>query len=101
MSLVADKTISGKIAKDVFDKMWTSGKTAKQIVDEEGLIQVTDVAAIEAACRAAVEGNPRQVEGYRAGKAQLLGFFVGQVMKATAGKANPELVNEILKRLLG
>ncbi len=101
LSLVADKTISGKIAKDVFDKMWTSGKTAKQIVDEEGLIQVTDVAAIEAACRAAVEGNPRQVEGYRAGKAQLLGFFVGQVMKATAGKANPELVNEILKRLLG
>jgi aspartyl-tRNA(Asn)/glutamyl-tRNA(Gln) amidotransferase subunit B len=101
VALIADKTISGKIAKDVFDKMWSSQKSAKQIVDDEGLVQVTDTSAIEAACQAAVDGNPRQAEAYRAGKTSLLGFFVGQVMKATAGKANPELVNELLKKRLG
>jgi aspartyl-tRNA(Asn)/glutamyl-tRNA(Gln) amidotransferase subunit B len=100
LQLIADKTISGKIAKDVFGKMWSGDKTAKQIVDEEGLVQVTDQGAIEAACRAAVDANPKQVEAYRAGKGNMLGFFVGQVMKATQGKANPELVNEILKKLL-
>jgi aspartyl-tRNA(Asn)/glutamyl-tRNA(Gln) amidotransferase subunit B len=100
VALVSGKTISGKMAKDVFDKMWSSGKSAKQIVDEEGLVQVTDHAAIEAACRAAVDENPRQVAAYQGGKVQLLGFFVGNVMKATGGKANPEIVNEILKKLL-
>jgi aspartyl-tRNA(Asn)/glutamyl-tRNA(Gln) amidotransferase subunit B len=104
VALIADRTVSGKIAKDVFDKMCrpeNAGKSARRIVDEEGLVQVTDTAAIEAACRAAVEANPKNVAAYRAGKTQLLGFFVGQVMKATQGKANPALVNEILKRLLG
>ncbi len=100
VGLITDKTISGKIGKDVFDKMWTSGKPAKQIVDEEGLMQVTDTAAIVTACKAAVEGNAKQAESYRAGKVQLLGYFVGQVMKATQGKANPELVNEYLKKYL-
>jgi aspartyl-tRNA(Asn)/glutamyl-tRNA(Gln) amidotransferase subunit B len=101
VALISDKTISGKIAKDVFDKMWSSGKSAKQIVEEEGLVQVTDTAAIEAACKAVVDANPKQAEAYRGGKANLLGFFVGQVMKATQGKANPEQVNVVLKRLLG
>jgi aspartyl-tRNA(Asn)/glutamyl-tRNA(Gln) amidotransferase subunit B len=100
LALVTDKTISGKIAKDVFDKMWSSDRTAKQIVDAEGLVQVTDTGAIEAACKAAVDGNPKQAAAYKAGKTNMLGFFVGQVMKATQGKANPELVNEVLKRLL-
>ncbi len=100
LALIADKTISGKIAKDVFGKMWSSDKSAKQIVDDEGLVQVTDTGAIEAACKAAVDAGPKQAEAYRAGKATMLGYFVGQVMKATQGKANPELVNEILKKLL-
>ncbi len=101
IGLIVDQTISGKIAKDVFEKMWTSGRGARAIVEAEGLTQVTDAGAIEAACRAAVDGNPEKARQYRAGKAQLLGFFVGQVMKATQGKANPAMVNEILKKLLG
>ncbi len=100
LGLLGDRTISGKIAKDVFEKMWTSGRGAKEIVQAEGLTQVTDPIALEAACRAAVDANPKNAEGYRGGNAKLFGFFVGQVMKATGGKANPALVNEILKRLL-
>jgi aspartyl-tRNA(Asn)/glutamyl-tRNA(Gln) amidotransferase subunit B len=101
IGLIVDQTISGKIAKDVFEMMWggTPG-TPKQIVAEKGLTQVTDTGAIEAACRAAVEANPKQVAGYRGGNVKLLGYFVGQVMKATQGKANPELVNRVLKDLL-
>jgi aspartyl-tRNA(Asn)/glutamyl-tRNA(Gln) amidotransferase subunit B len=98
--LIDDGTISGKIAKEVFAKMYATGDGAQAIVAREGLVQVTDRAAIEAACRAAISGNPKQVEQYRAGKAAMLGFFVGQVMKATGGKANPQLVNEILRQLL-
>jgi aspartyl-tRNA(Asn)/glutamyl-tRNA(Gln) amidotransferase subunit B len=98
--LIDDGTISGKIAKDVFSKMIASGDAPRAIVEREGLVQVTDTAAIEAACRAAVEANPKQAEQYRAGKANMLGFFVGQVMKATGGKANPQLVNELLKKIL-
>jgi aspartyl-tRNA(Asn)/glutamyl-tRNA(Gln) amidotransferase subunit B len=100
IGLIVDQTISGKIAKDVFEKMWASGRGARAIVEAEGLTQVTDAGAIESACRAAVDGNPQKVAQYRAGKTALLGFFVGQVMKATGGKANPPMVNEILKRLL-
>jgi aspartyl-tRNA(Asn)/glutamyl-tRNA(Gln) amidotransferase subunit B len=100
IGLIVDKTISGKIAKDVFEKMWSGGGGARQIVEAEGLTQVTDTAALEAACKAAVDDNPKQAAGYRGGQTKLLGFFVGQVMKATQGKANPELVNTILKRLL-
>ena len=100
IALIENQTISGKIAKDVFAKMWDSGKGARAIVESEGLTQVTDSAALEAACRAAVEANPKQVAQYRGGNDKLIGFFVGQVMKATQGKANPAMVNEILKKLL-
>ena len=104
IGLVVDKTISGKIAKEVFDKMWSlppaARKGAKELVASLGLVQVTDDDAIEVACRAAVDQNPKQAEQYRAGKVSLFGFFVGQVMKATQGRANPELVNTKLRQLL-
>ena len=101
IGLIEDNTISGKIAKTVFDKMMESGKPAKQIVDEEGLVQVTDMGAIEAAVDAVIAANADKVTEYRAGKDKLFGFFVGQVMKATGGKANPGLLNESLKKKLG
>ncbi len=100
VALLSNKTISGKIAKDVFDKMWSTTRGAKEIVESEGLVQMTDAGAIEAACRAAVAANPKQVEQYQKGNTKLIGYFVGQVMKATQGKANPEMVNDILKKLL-
>ncbi len=100
LRLVDDGTISGKIAKDVFAKMRETGRAPREIVEAEGLTQVTDVAAIEAACRAVVDANPKQVAQYKGGNPKILGFFVGQVMKATQGKANPEMVNEILRKLL-
>jgi aspartyl-tRNA(Asn)/glutamyl-tRNA(Gln) amidotransferase subunit B len=100
IGLIEDQTISGKIAKEVLARMRATGRRPREIVEAEGLTQLTDEGAIEAACRAAVEANPKQVAGYRGGNAKLLGFFVGQVMKATGGKANPERVNAILKRLL-
>jgi aspartyl-tRNA(Asn)/glutamyl-tRNA(Gln) amidotransferase subunit B len=100
IALVDGGTISGKIAKDVYDKMRADGRAPKAIVDAEGLTQLTDASAIEAACRAAVDANPKQVAQYKGGNPKIIGFFVGNVMKATQGKANPEMVNEILKRLL-
>ena len=100
IGLIVDKTISGKIAKEVFEKMWMAGESPKAIVAREGLTQVTDTSAIEEACRAAVANNQKQAEAYRSGKVQLLGFFVGQVMKSTGGKANPEIVNATLKTIL-
>jgi aspartyl-tRNA(Asn)/glutamyl-tRNA(Gln) amidotransferase subunit B len=98
--LIDEGTISGKIAKEVFAKMYASGDRPAVIVERDGLVQVTDSAAIEAACLAAVAANPKQAEQFRGGKAAMLGFFVGQVMKATGGKANPQLVNELLRKIL-
>jgi aspartyl-tRNA(Asn)/glutamyl-tRNA(Gln) amidotransferase subunit B len=100
IALIEDRTISGKIAKDVFAKMHATARRPREIVESEGLTQVTDAGAIEAACRAAIEANPKQVEQYKKGNDKLIGFFVGQVMKATQGKANPALVNEVLRKLL-
>jgi aspartyl-tRNA(Asn)/glutamyl-tRNA(Gln) amidotransferase subunit B len=100
LGLVAAGTIHGKIAKEVFDAMWTEGGSARAIVEERGLAQVTDQGAIEEACRAAVAAHPDQAEKFRGGAEKILGFFVGQVMKQTRGKANPELVNQILRKLL-
>ena len=100
LDLMADGTINGKIAKDVFEAMLDSGKDAAAIVDEKGLRQVTDTVAIDAAADAVIAANPDKVADYKSGKDKLFGFFVGQVMKAMAGKANPALVNETLKRRL-
>ncbi len=97
---IADNTISGKIAKDVLDAMLESGRDADAIIEEKGLRQLTDTGAIDAMIREVMAANPAQVEQYRAGKEKLFGFFVGQVMKASKGKANPALVNARLKILL-
>lgn len=100
VGLIEDSTINGKIAKDVLDKMVESGKPAKQIVEEEGLVQVTDTGAIEAAIDSVLAANPDKVAEYKSGKDKLFGFFVGQVMKATGGKINPAALNELLKQKL-
>ena len=101
LALISDDTISGKIAKTVLDKMFETGKDAATIVEEEGLKQVTDTGAIEAVCDEVIAANPDKVEQYQGGKDKLFGFFVGQAMKASGGKANPAAVNEILKAKLG
>ena len=95
-----DKTISGKIAKEVFDAMWSGEGDADQIIESRGLQQITDSSAIDTIVDAVIAANPGQAAEYRAGKEKLLGFFVGQVMKETGGKANPGQVNEALKRRL-
>jgi aspartyl-tRNA(Asn)/glutamyl-tRNA(Gln) amidotransferase subunit B len=100
LRLVDSGTISGKQAKEVYARMASTARTPEEVVAELGLQQVSDPAALEAVCRRVVEANPRQVQQLRAGKQALLGFFVGQVMKETGGAANPQLVNDILKRLL-
>ncbi len=97
---IADHTISGKIAKDVFEAMWAGEGTADEIIDAKGLKQITDDTAIEAIVDKVLEANPGQVAEYKAGKQKLIGFFVGQVMKETGGKANPGAVNAILKKKL-
>jgi aspartyl-tRNA(Asn)/glutamyl-tRNA(Gln) amidotransferase subunit B len=97
---MADNTISGKIAKEVFDAMWAGEGTASGIIDRRGLRQITDSSAIETVVRKVIESNPGQAAEYRSGKDKLLGFFVGQVMQETKGKANPAEVNRILKERL-
>jgi aspartyl-tRNA(Asn)/glutamyl-tRNA(Gln) amidotransferase subunit B len=98
---IVDNTISGKIAKDVFEAMWNEGKAADEIIEARGLKQITDTSAIEKAIDEVMARNPGQLADYRSGKDKLFGFFVGQVMKATQGKANPAQLNELLKRKLG
>jgi len=100
LKLIDDGTISGKIAKTVFDEMAKSGKPPRQIVEEKGLVQISDSSAIEDIISKVLAGCSAEVEAYRNGKTKLLGFFVGQVMRETKGKANPKLVNEILKEKL-
>lgn len=97
---ITDKTISGKIAKTVFEILWETQEEVDTIIEKQGLRQVTDTGAIEALADKIIAENPGQVAEYRAGKDKLFGFFVGQMMKASQGKANPEQVNEILKRKL-
>jgi aspartyl-tRNA(Asn)/glutamyl-tRNA(Gln) amidotransferase subunit B len=97
---IADQTISGKIAKEVFEAMWASGSSADAIIEEKGLKQITDSSAIERAIDEVMARNPGQLADYRGGKDKLFGFFVGQVMKATGGKANPAQLNELLKKKL-
>ncbi len=97
---IGDNTISGKIAKEVFEAMWTEGSGADEIIDARGLRQITDTSSIEKAIDEVMANNPKQLADYRSGKDKLFGFFVGQVMKATQGKANPAQLNELLKRKL-
>jgi len=98
---IHDNTISGKIAKEVFEAMWAGEGDADAVIEARGLKQITDTSAIEAIVDKVIAANPGQAEEYRAGKEKLIGFFVGQVMKETGGKANPGQVNEILRNKLG
>ena len=97
---VNDQTISGKIAKEVFESMWSDGATADAVIEQQGLRQITDAGAIERVIDEVLVKNPGQLADYRAGKDKLFGFFVGQVMKATGGKANPVQLNELLRAKL-
>ena len=98
---IADGTISGKIAKDVFEAVWNGEGTVQAIIEKRGLVQISDSASIEALVDQAIAANPTQAEQFRAGKQQVLGFLVGQVMKASGGKANPAAVNAALRKKLG
>jgi aspartyl-tRNA(Asn)/glutamyl-tRNA(Gln) amidotransferase subunit B len=100
LARIQDNTISGKIAKEVFEAMWSEGMGADEIIEAKGLKQITDTSAIESAIDDVMAKNPGQLADYRSGKDKLFGFFVGQVMKATGGKANPAQLNELLKRKL-
>jgi len=100
LRLLDSGTISGKIAKTVFEEMFETGKDPDSIVKEKGLVQISDQGAIEAAVDQALAANPKVVEDFRAGKEKALGFLVGQVMKVTRGKANPEMVNSIIREKL-
>ena len=98
--LIEEGTISGKIAKEVIEEMYKTGKPAKAIIEEKGLVQITDEGALAKAITGIMAANPNQLAQYRGGKDKLFGFFVGQVMKATQGKANPQLINDLLKKML-
>ncbi len=100
INLIENGTISGKIAKEVFEEMYRTGKGPDAIIKEKGLVQITDEGALGKTIAEVLAANPAEVESYRKGKEKLFGFFVGQVMKATKGKANPNLVNELLKKKL-
>jgi len=100
LRLIDEGVLSGKIAKTVFEEMYRTGKPAQVIVEEQGLVQMTDSAALEGIITTILADNASQVADYRAGKQKVFGFFVGQTMKATQGKANPALVNELLRKLL-
>jgi aspartyl-tRNA(Asn)/glutamyl-tRNA(Gln) amidotransferase subunit B len=101
LARIADDTISGKLAKEVFEVMWADGSDADAVIEARGLRQITDSGAIEAVIDGIMAANPKQLADFRSGKDKLYGFFVGQAMKATGGKANPALLNELLKKKLG
>jgi aspartyl-tRNA(Asn)/glutamyl-tRNA(Gln) amidotransferase subunit B len=98
--LVEKGTISGKIAKTVMEEMTRTGKPPEAIIQEQGLVQISDTGEIEALVQKVIDDNPQPVAQYKAGKTGLFGFLVGQVMKATQGRANPQAVNELLRKKL-
>jgi aspartyl-tRNA(Asn)/glutamyl-tRNA(Gln) amidotransferase subunit B len=98
--LISDGAISGKIAKSVFEKMFQSGKPPREVIAQESLAQISDAGQLEAVIREVLAANPKQLAQYRGGKSGVFGYFVGQVMKATRGQANPALVNDLLKKHL-
>jgi len=97
VELIHDGTISGKMAKSVFEQMFATGKSAKQVVQDQGLRQITDDEQIREIIRKVISASTKQLEQYKAGKTAVFGYFVGQVMKETKGQANPAKVNELLK----
>jgi len=97
---ISDKTISGKIAKSILEEVWESGDDVDNIIKDKGLVQIQDESVLEEIAKRIINNNLSQVEAYKGGKDKLFGFFVGQVMKETQGKANPKSVNDILKNLL-
>ena len=101
LDLLENNTISGKIAKDVLDIMMEIKENPTKIVEEKGLKQVADTGELEKIVDEVIANNSKQVEQYKAGNERLFGFFVGQTMKSTGGKANPQIINEILKKKLG
>ncbi|HEY5595457.1 MAG TPA: Asp-tRNA(Asn)/Glu-tRNA(Gln) amidotransferase subunit GatB [Nitrospiria bacterium] len=101
LKLIDNGTISGKIAKTVFEEMYKTGRPAEAIIEEKGLVQVSDEGALNRLIDEVLQANPKEREAYKQGKTQLFGFFIGQVMKKTQGKANPGKVNELLKKKLG
>lgn len=100
IALIEKGTISGKIAKKVIVSMWKTGKSAEQVVADEGLVQITDTGAIEEIVKTVIANNPKSVEDFKSGKGKAIGFLVGQVMKESKGRANPALVNELLQKYL-
>jgi len=100
VSLIERGTISGKLAKTVSDEMYATGKDPETIIQEKGLVQISDSGVLEALAQEIINSNPKEAADYRAGKTKVIGFFVGQLMKKTKGQANPQLANEILMRLL-
>jgi aspartyl-tRNA(Asn)/glutamyl-tRNA(Gln) amidotransferase subunit B len=100
INLIEDGTISGKMAKDIVEEMYKTGKPPQAIIAEKGMVQITDEAALAKTIQSIIDAHPQQLKDYRGGKEKLFGFFVGQAMKATSGKANPQLVNNLLKKML-
>ena len=98
--MIDQGTISGKMAKEIIEVMYQTGKTAPAIVEEKGMVQITDESSLAAVIAGILEANPGQLAQYRSGKDKLFGYFVGQVMKATQGKANPQVINDLLKKML-
>jgi len=97
---ISDNTISGKIAKSVLEEVWENGSDVDQIIETKGLVQIQDESLLQEIAKKVIDAYPEQVAAYKAGKEKLFGFFVGQVMKETQGKANPKSINSILKKLL-
>ena len=97
---ISDNTISGKIAKSVLEEIWENGSDVDEIIKSKGLVQIQDESLLEEIAKKVIDSNPDQVAAYKGGKDKLFGFFVGQVMKETQGKANPKSVNDILKKFL-
>ncbi|MBN1380475.1 MAG: Asp-tRNA(Asn)/Glu-tRNA(Gln) amidotransferase subunit GatB [Deltaproteobacteria bacterium] len=100
IGLIDKGTISGKMAKDVVEQMYQTGKAPTAIIEEKGMVQITDESTLSKIISEVIEANPEQVAQYRSGKEKVFGFFVGQIMKATQGKANPKIINDLLKKML-
>ena len=100
INLIEDGTISGKIAKEILPELLSQGGSAKELVERKGLIQISDSSQLEAIIDEVIAANPKELEQYRKGKTKLQGFFVGQVMKQTSGRADPKLTNQILSKKL-